>query len=200
MIPVQGQSNDESSSNASSNGAIEDSSTENALLESPTIHADSSLPSSDDSTPQVLVPYVEFNSEVHTRTVSVASILESITYTLDGTHSFQLEHSQQGRRELEAQRRYTETSSNSLMVTEDGPRNQEESDLKIFGDYDQLMFRTVLGTGAVLGIAQGIQILATLLSVTPAWLHIDPLNIVAGKLDEEEADGERSEGEKLFDR
>ncbi len=103
-------------------------------------------------------------------------------------------------RESDSQRRYLDPTSNSMLILDENSRSQEEQELKIFGNLDQLVFKTVIGTGAVIWVVQGIQILATLLSVTPAWLHIDPLNIVAGKLDEEENENERSEGEKLFDR
>ncbi len=112
----------------------------------------------------------------------------------------QVEQDQVWKRANELQRRYSESNSNSTLILDQGPQDQEEQELKILGNLDELVFKTVIGAGAVIWVTQGIQLLATLLSVTPAWLHIDPQNVVVGKHDEEESENDGSDEERMFDR
>jgi hypothetical protein len=65
---------------------------------------------------------------------------------------------------------------------------------------DSVLIKTVLGTGIILWLAQGAQLAATLISVSPAWMHIDPLSIMPNLDDKKGKKEELSEGEKLFDR
>ncbi len=44
---------------------------------------------------------------------------------------------------------------------------------------EDTVVQTVIGTGLVIWLVQGAQILATLLSATPAWIQLDPLNVLS---------------------
>ncbi|MFN9418252.1 MAG: cadherin domain-containing protein, partial [Pirellula sp.] len=82
----------------------------------------------------------------------------------------------------------------------DGPANHvnEMSNQQI--SMDSVLIKTVLGTGIILWIAQGAQLAATLISVSPAWMHFDPLSMMPGLEDKRGKKEELSAGEKLFDR
>ena len=64
---------------------------------------------------------------------------------------------------------------------------------------DNVVVSTVLSTGVVIWVVQGAQILATFLSVAPAYLQLDPLSVLP-KSNEEELLDASCEEEKLFDR
>jgi hypothetical protein len=64
---------------------------------------------------------------------------------------------------------------------------------------DSFLVRTVLGTGAILWLAQGAQFAATLVSAAPAWLHIDPLAVMSKGSGSNGKQEKLSEGEKLFE-
>ncbi|AMV32103.1 Cadherin domain protein [Pirellula sp. SH-Sr6A] len=66
--------------------------------------------------------------------------------------------------------------------------------------FDSVLVRTVLGTGAILWLAQGAQFAATLVSAAPAWLHIDPLSVIPKSTETNGKQEKLSEGEKLFER
>lgn len=66
--------------------------------------------------------------------------------------------------------------------------------------FDSVLVRTVLGTGAILWLAQGAQFAATLVSAAPAWLHIDPLSVIPKGTETNGKQEKLSEGEKLFER
>ncbi len=56
---------------------------------------------------------------------------------------------------------------------------------------EQTVVQTVIGTGLVIWVVQGVQIIATLLSTTPAWIQLDPLNVLSSNSkssDEEDED------------
>ena len=132
--------------------------------------------------------------------IAVIATLEFTSYSWDGTHWLNVEHDVDWKRANDLQRRYSESHSNSVLNLDQRPREPQEQEVRIFGNVDELVFKTVIGAGAVIWVTQGIQLLATLLSVTPAWLHIDPQNIVIGKRDEEESENDGSEEERMFDR
>jgi VCBS repeat-containing protein len=79
--------------------------------------------------------------------------------------------------------------------------SQRENDESIEAkstSFESMVFSTVVGTGMLLWVVQGAQLAATLISVAPAWMQIDPLavlNNADGKLKKEEL----TAGEKLFD-
>jgi VCBS repeat-containing protein len=75
---------------------------------------------------------------------------------------------------------------------------QDESIEAKSSSVESLVFSTVVGTGMILWVVQGAQLAATLISVSPAWMQLDPLavlNNADGKLKKEEL----TAGEKLFD-
>jgi hypothetical protein len=65
---------------------------------------------------------------------------------------------------------------------------------------DSVLINTVLGTGIILWIAQAVQLAATLISVSPAWMHFDPLSIMPSLDNNRGKKEELSAGEKLFDK
>jgi hypothetical protein len=65
---------------------------------------------------------------------------------------------------------------------------------------DSVLIKTVLGTGIILWIAHGAQLASTLISVSPAWIHFDPLSIMPGLDNNRGKKEELSAGEKLFDK
>jgi hypothetical protein len=77
-------------------------------------------------------------------------------------------------------------------------KEQDESIEAKSSSYESMMFSTVVGTGMLLWVVQGAQLAATLISVSPAWMQLDPLavlNNADGKLKKEDL----SASEKLFD-
>ena len=79
--------------------------------------------------------------------------------------------------------------------------SKKEVDELIEGDsssFESMVFSTVVGTGMLLWVVQGAQLAATLISVAPAWIHLDTLavlNNADGKLKKEEL----SASERLFE-
>jgi hypothetical protein len=65
---------------------------------------------------------------------------------------------------------------------------------------DSVLIKTVLGTGIILWIAQGAQLAATLISVSPAWMHFDPLSMMPSLDDKRGKKDDLTAGEKLFDK
>jgi hypothetical protein len=59
---------------------------------------------------------------------------------------------------------------------------------------------TALGTGLVLWVIQGAQILAAILSTAPALIQLDPLSVLPNLTDEEEEEPEADSAGKLFDK
>jgi len=77
-------------------------------------------------------------------------------------------------------------------------KESEESIETKSSSFESMVFSTVVGTGMLLWVVQGAQLAATLISVAPAWMQLDPLSILnanEGKSKKEEL----SAGEKLFD-
>ena len=77
-------------------------------------------------------------------------------------------------------------------------RENEESIEAKSSSFESMVFSTVVGTGMLLWVVQGAQLAATLISVAPAWMQLDPLavlNNADGKMKKEEL----TAGEKLFD-
>ncbi len=66
--------------------------------------------------------------------------------------------------------------------------------------FDSVLVRTVLGTGAILWLAQGAQFAATLVSAAPAWMNLDPLAVMPKVTDSGGKQEKLSDGEKLFER
>jgi hypothetical protein len=58
----------------------------------------------------------------------------------------------------------------------------------------------VLGTGVIIWLAQGAQLAATLVSASPAWLHIDPLAVMPSIDTKNGKKEELSAGERIFDK
>jgi hypothetical protein len=65
---------------------------------------------------------------------------------------------------------------------------------------DSVLFKTVLGTGVIIWLAQGAQLAATLVSASPAWLHIDPLAVMPSIDTKNGKKEELSAGERIFDK
>jgi hypothetical protein len=65
---------------------------------------------------------------------------------------------------------------------------------------ETVMLNTVVGTGLALWVVQGAQLAATLISVAPAWMHVDPLAMMSNERDPRFKKEELSAGEKLFDK
>jgi hypothetical protein len=82
----------------------------------------------------------------------------------------------------------------------DGPANHVNDMSNHQISMDSVLIKTVLGTGIILWIAQGAQLAATLISVSPAWMHFDPLSMMPGLDDKRGKKEELSAGEKLFDK
>jgi hypothetical protein len=59
---------------------------------------------------------------------------------------------------------------------------------------------TALGTGIVLWVIQGAQILAAILSTAPALIHLDPLSVLPSLTDQDEEEPEADSAAKLFDK
>jgi hypothetical protein len=77
-------------------------------------------------------------------------------------------------------------------------RENDESIEAKSSSFESMVFSTVVGTGMLLWVVQGAQLAATLISVAPAWMQLDPLavlNSADGKFKKEEL----TAGEKLFD-
>jgi hypothetical protein len=79
--------------------------------------------------------------------------------------------------------------------------SKKEVDELIEGDsssFESMVFSTVVGTGMLLWVVQGAQLAATLISVAPAWIHLDPLAVL-NNADDKLKKEELTAGEKLFD-
>jgi hypothetical protein len=74
----------------------------------------------------------------------------------------------------------------------------EESIETKSSSFESMVFSTVVGTGMLLWVVQGAQLAATLISVAPAWMQLDPLSILNAN-DGKSKKEELSAGEKLFD-
>ncbi len=103
-------------------------------------------------------------------------------------------------RDIDSSRRTLSSSgSESLLEWSDVRRTElleQTSALPIQG----VVVQTVLGTGVVIWVVQGIQLLATLLSATPAWIQFDPLNVIAGGTNtKEDEEDDASQAIHLFD-
>jgi len=61
------------------------------------------------------------------------------------------------------------------------------------------MVNTALGTGLVLWVIQGAQILAAILSTAPALIQLDPLSVLPSLTDQEEEEPESDSAGKMFD-
>ncbi|XZE33950.1 cadherin domain-containing protein [Pirellulaceae bacterium SH501] len=83
---------------------------------------------------------------------------------------------------------------------EDERRRSDDGNGGSHAAFDSVLVRTVLGTGAILWLAQGAQFAATLVSAAPAWLHLDPLSVMPKVSDLKNKQESLSEGEKLFER
>jgi VCBS repeat-containing protein len=82
----------------------------------------------------------------------------------------------------------------------DGPANHLNDMSNHQISMDSVLIKTVLGTGIILWIAQGAQLAATLISVSPAWMHFDPLSMMPSLDDKRAKKEELTAGEKLFDK
>ena len=94
----------------------------------------------------------------------------------------------------------THKSSDDEMInfSNTSQKEQDESIEAKSSSFESVMFSTVVGTGMILWVVQGAQLAATLISVAPAWMQLDPLSVLnnaEGKLKKEEL----TAGEKLFD-
>ncbi|MEQ1829121.1 MAG: Ig-like domain-containing protein, partial [Pirellula sp.] len=78
-------------------------------------------------------------------------------------------------------------------------RHAEEQIRKNTDSIDVVMLNMVVGTGLVLWVVQGAQFAATLITVAPAWLQIDPLAVMMNERDKKFHKEEISAGEKLFE-
>jgi hypothetical protein len=96
--------------------------------------------------------------------------------------------------------RASDVISSDRVHGHDGPGNHvtDMSNQQI--SMDSVLINTVLGTGIILWIAQAVQLASTLISVSPAWIHFDPLSIMPGLDDKRGKKEELSAGEKLFDK
>jgi VCBS repeat-containing protein len=77
-------------------------------------------------------------------------------------------------------------------------RNDESIEAKS-SSFESMVFSTVVGTGMIFWVVQGAQLAATLISVAPAWIQIDPLAIL-NNADGKPKKEELTAGEKLFDK
>jgi hypothetical protein len=87
----------------------------------------------------------------------------------------------------------------SIDYASSSQKENEESIETKSSSFESVVFSTVVGTGMLLWVVQGAQLAATLISVAPAWMQLDPLSILnsnEGKMKKEEL----SAGEKLFDK
>ena len=77
-----------------------------------------------------------------------------------------------------------------------------EDNTSYFG-ISEAVVQSVLGTGLVIWMMQGAQLLATIIAATPAWIHLDPISVLPKASDDDSDDkveaGEVANGEKLFD-
>jgi hypothetical protein len=77
-------------------------------------------------------------------------------------------------------------------------RENEESIEAKSSSFESMVFSTVVGTGMLLWVVQGAQLAATLISVAPAWMQLDPLAVL-NNADGKPKKEELTAGEKLFD-
>jgi hypothetical protein len=77
-------------------------------------------------------------------------------------------------------------------------REQESNQSNYFTSTNIL--NTALGTGIVLWVIQGAQILAAILSTAPALIQLDPLSVLPNLTDQEEEEPEADAAGKLFDK
>jgi hypothetical protein len=96
--------------------------------------------------------------------------------------------------------RSSDSISSDRVHGHDGPSNHVHDISNHQISMDSVLIKTVLGTGIILWIAQGAQLAATLISVSPAWMHFDPLSMMPGLDDKRGKKEELSAGEKLFDK
>ncbi len=65
---------------------------------------------------------------------------------------------------------------------------------------EDTVVQTVIGTGLVVWLVQGAQLLATLLSATPAWIQLDPLNVLGQAKLGKDKDSQAPEEERIFEK
>jgi hypothetical protein len=99
-----------------------------------------------------------------------------------------------------ATHRTSDEFDGSRFEFEDERRRAEEGGNGSHAAFDSVLVRTVLGTGAILWLAQGAQFAATLVSTAPAWMNLDPLAVMPKVTDSGGKQEKLSEGEKLFER
>ncbi len=64
---------------------------------------------------------------------------------------------------------------------------------------EDTVVQTVIGTGLVVWLVQGAQLLATLLSATPAWIQLDPLNVLGQAKLGKDKESQTPERERIFE-
>jgi hypothetical protein len=96
--------------------------------------------------------------------------------------------------------RASDVISSDRVHGHDGMSNHMDSMSNQQISMDSVLIKTVLGTGIILWIAQAVQLAATLISVSPAWMHFDPLSIMPSLDNNRGKSEELSAGEKLFDK
>jgi hypothetical protein len=81
-----------------------------------------------------------------------------------------------------------------------GDRRHDDAVNRSKETIETVMINTAVGTGLVLWVVQGAQIAATLISIAPAWINIDPLAILSQEKRGDLRKQNMLAGEKLFDK
>jgi len=89
-------------------------------------------------------------------------------------------------------------NDNHELTTRGSDSFQEDSDRNFFTT--ESVVNTVLGTGIVIWIIQGAQILAAILSTAPALIQLDPLSILPKLETDEKEDPDADSAGNLFDK
>jgi hypothetical protein len=101
---------------------------------------------------------------------------------------------------LEELDRHRVEDANRMFHFDLGDRRHDETVNRSKEAIETVMINTAVGTGLVLWVVQGAQIAATLISVAPAWVQLDPLAMISQDKSGKGKNQAMLAGEKLFER
>ncbi len=122
----------------------------------------------------------EFASNANLREDRNSALSASIAFSTSYTpHSGGLWNAQSDFRQSDSGRRSVSNGSEDWGLVNDASRSGSMQEEARAIPIEQTVVQTVIGTGLVIWVVQGVQIIATLLSTTPAWIQLDPLNVLS---------------------